>query len=344
MTTQLTIPYKIIPQFNSSELLESKANTNDKSILKKIKGKIGPEAFLVFGLFFDLYFSYFRNNDFSFFIWPTINFVVFVLLFRLAYNHGYHSWKRFFLAVFLFFFSLLILNSVIILPVIFLSLMVYLLMRGLKIVYTGRELNYNSHSRLPNVRESLYPIWGIAGNNISGSASSFGITSALAGQKGEMIVGGELEKICRKYPQVRVIHGLRFNPLARNGSRADIDHLVIIGNLVFLIDAKLWQRGYYSWSSQYFDSEVLRNGASFPGGIVHMNNALSFWRTYLSKYAVYSYIVPVYGDRVDNSYSSGTIIELLPNLISVLEKTAALPENQFLDRRLLRDCLIAQLS
>jgi hypothetical protein len=59
----------------------------------------------------------------------------------------------------------------------------------------------------------------------------------------------------------------------------DTDHILIIGNNVYVIDTKNWRKkATYTVSDK---GEVLRNSKPFPGGKVHMKQALHMWLNYL---------------------------------------------------------------
>ncbi len=59
----------------------------------------------------------------------------------------------------------------------------------------------------------------------------------------------------------------------------DTDHVLIIGTEVILIDTKRWKskRNYTVGDN----GEVLRTGKTFPGGNVHMKQAIHMWLDYL---------------------------------------------------------------
>lgn len=116
-------------------------------------------------------------------------------------------------------------------------------------------------------------VFGTPGSHIA--AGPFGATQSQLGEKGEKEIGRILNTWAQKYPEARVFHGVRFSPGKNTG---DVDHIVLVGDRLILIDAKWWAYGNYTWAH---NGEILRDGQSFPGGNVHMLNALNLWRAYL---------------------------------------------------------------
>lgn len=59
----------------------------------------------------------------------------------------------------------------------------------------------------------------------------------------------------------------------------DTDHILVIGNMVFVIDTKAWKStAMYSLDE---NSHVLRSGKNFAGGHVHIGQSLHLWLDYL---------------------------------------------------------------
>lgn len=126
--------------------------------------------------------------------------------------------------------------------------------------------------------ETKYTYWGTPGGNIS-TATQFG-DKAEIGAAGEKFFGEKLNKIVELYPHVRVFHGLCFTP-GKKG--ADVDHAVLIGDQLILIDSKNWKHASYSWGTALDGSKiVLRDGAVWDAGHVHMENAVRLWNRYLN--------------------------------------------------------------
>lgn len=188
-------------------------------------------------------------------------------------------------------------------------------------------MTYRGNNGLATLEQAMKPTWGVAGAHI-GSNTAFG-DAAVAGAKGEVAVGNALEAFAKKYPFVRVFHGLCFTP-GKQG--ADIDHAVLIGDKVILVDAKFWSFGDYYWQP---DGTVARDGQAFSGGEVHMDSALGKWRQFLGRNAshmdaritVAKAPTGNYGYRIDNSRAPrGVELTTIPDLIAGLEALAATTE------------------
>lgn len=124
--------------------------------------------------------------------------------------------------------------------------------------------------------------WGIEGSD-SGQVT--------AGGEGEKQVAKELDKIVEKYPHAKVFHSVEWP-----GSVGDTDHMLIIGNIVLIIDAKRWKaKRKYSVTPK---GEILRGTVPFPEGKVKMMPAMKAWRTELGKKAKVSGMVCIAQEEV----------------------------------------------
>jgi hypothetical protein len=75
----------------------------------------------------------------------------------------------------------------------------------------------------------------------------------------------------------------------------DTDHVLIIGSEVILIDTKRWKsKRNYSVGD---NGEVLRTNKPFPGGNVHMRQAIQLWLKYLDEEALITGIVCINTDE-----------------------------------------------
>lgn len=185
--------------------------------------------------------------------------------------------------------------------------------------------------------DTLTPVWGVAGRKIAG-ATQFGAAGEM-GAEGERYLGERLNTWARKHPHVRVFHSVRFTP--NSLSEADVDHVVLIGSKVFLLDAKYWKLGDYKWVGP---ETLFRDGDSFTGGEVHMLSAKDLWRAYLpSKYAtsVVARIVPTQQARKGRGYTisndfhpAGVLLVTVEEVIAELEAVAT-AEPPMVDRRLM---------
>jgi len=80
----------------------------------------------------------------------------------------------------------------------------------------------------------------------------------------------------------------------------DTDHVLIIGDEVILIDTKRWKSGTDQFPRAYTvgdDGKVLRSGKDFPGGGVHMRQAVHMWLEYLHEDASLTGIVLINAEK-----------------------------------------------
>lgn len=132
-----------------------------------------------------------------------------------------------------------------------------------------------------------------------------------AGQKGEKIVGEELERIASLYPNMYVFHSVKLY-----GSTADIDHVIVQGKKVLLVDTKNWAQNHkyevttlynggdgYDENGQVIvgfvptrpDKEyiVKRDGYNFKGGNIHLPFYMKKWDENLKKVLNFPKMDPV---------------------------------------------------
>lgn len=110
-------------------------------------------------------------------------------------------------------------------------------------------------------------VFGSPGGGLR-SVDTYGKKVAAIGSYGERVTATLLEDGLADIPEARIFHQLRF-PGSEN---ADVDHAVVIGDTVILVDAKVWKPGVYTWSRY---GSVLRDGQEFPGGDNHMAAAVA---------------------------------------------------------------------
>jgi hypothetical protein len=83
-------------------------------------------------------------------------------------------------------------------------------------------------------------IHGVPGAGLVDTLNRFGENNVSLGLLGEQITATLLTELL-EIPAVHIVHGLKFP-----GSKgADIDHAVVAGNRIALIDSKLWSSGSY---------------------------------------------------------------------------------------------------
>jgi hypothetical protein len=91
----------------------------------------------------------------------------------------------------------------------------------------------------------------------------------------ERLTADLLAKYLTRIPGVRICHGLA----AEEGSVfADLDHAVLCGHRLVLIESKLWLPGHYEVDDA---GDILRNGHRFRGGVVRLPQRLAAYRALL---------------------------------------------------------------
>jgi hypothetical protein len=91
----------------------------------------------------------------------------------------------------------------------------------------------------------------------------------------ERLTADLLATYLTRIPGVRICHGLA----AEEGSVfADLDHAVLCGHRLVLIESKLWLPGHYEVDDA---GDILRNGHRFRGGVVRLPERLAAYRALL---------------------------------------------------------------
>ncbi|MBC9704045.1 MAG: NERD domain-containing protein [Enterococcus sp.] len=91
-------------------------------------------------------------------------------------------------------------------------------------------------------RSADQKVFGKVGQ-VGDSGNIFGEGRASAGAEGERRTAYLLENLLGHVPGVQIYHGLRFP----GSMDADVDHAVVLGDNVFLIDSKMFRPGTYFW-------------------------------------------------------------------------------------------------
>lgn len=82
--------------------------------------------------------------------------------------------------------------------------------------------------------------YGRAGGSLDGAASfAASAETAAAGKKGELLTAALLDEQVARFG-ITVLHDLRIP-----GAKANIDHVVVSGRRVWVIDSKMWRPGFY---------------------------------------------------------------------------------------------------
>lgn len=86
-------------------------------------------------------------------------------------------------------------------------------------------------------------IIGTAGDGMDGDTSWAANADVVrVGRDGEQRTGRLLDAFARKHPGVAILHNLQ-PPHPR--VRINIDHVVVTGRTVHVVDSKVWRRGFY---------------------------------------------------------------------------------------------------
>ena len=96
---------------------------------------------------------------------------------------------------------------------------------------------------------------GSAATGLQDASWAVSKAHARAGAKGEHQTARVLNQLARTSGGPGVLHDVKIP-----GAHANVDHVVVAGNKVFLIDSKVWRAGFY-WS---FLGAPLRGSKSFP--------------------------------------------------------------------------------
>lgn len=88
-------------------------------------------------------------------------------------------------------------------------------------------------------------VWGEAGDGLKGASPKLGKENVAAGVAGERRTATALEPLLQ-IPGVRIFHGLKYNPTG--GGDTDVDHIVVCGNRMALIDSKNYRAPVIMWT------------------------------------------------------------------------------------------------
>lgn len=136
--------------------------------------------------------------------------------------------------------------------------------------------------------------------------ASKGIDSNLAkvGLEGELSTAAVLKKWISDKPNAVLINSVHVrgwgkeevDPETGMIDGGDTDHIVVIGDEIILIDTKKWKKkANYSIDDS---GHVLRYNKPFPGGDLHMRQAIHMWLDYLDAEAALTGIVCINSDDV----------------------------------------------
>jgi hypothetical protein len=123
----------------------------------------------------------------------------------------------------------------------------------------------------------------------SDGRSTFGRPGTEPDQLAERLTAQLLDDYLLRLPGTRVFHGLRWP----GSVFADVDHAVLRGHRLVLVESKLWLPGHYD--ADEFGT-VSRNGHTFRGGNVRLTEGLPAYRKLLPALTIRGVLV-VYPSR-----------------------------------------------
>jgi hypothetical protein len=97
-----------------------------------------------------------------------------------------------------------------------------------------------------------------------------------SGLIGETLTGDLLEQYVTRIPSARIFHSLAWP----GSATADVDHAVLCGRRLLLIDSKHWRPGHYTVHPQF---GLLQNGRTFYGSRVGLADAVMAYRRLLPR-------------------------------------------------------------
>lgn len=153
-------------------------------------------------------------------------------------------------------------------------------------------------------------IFGTPGGSLNSAGLDQG--STRAGIDGEKKVGERLDKIAKRHKGVYVFHSVKLP-----GHIGDIDHVVMFGNKVIVIDTKMWKTtSTYRIAS---DSVILRDGETFPGGTVKVIDYVRQMGDY-TRMETYGFLTVASGRAHANGKSTGWELVNIDGLETALTK------------------------
>jgi len=132
-------------------------------------------------------------------------------------------------------------------------------------------------------------IYGEPGS-VGDATDVFDAGNLKAGVRGEQNTA-ELLKLVSEIPGTNVFHGLRFP----GSANADVDHAVVNGTTVFLIDSKQYRPGVYQWESEESNEIITGDGRTYEN---HMAAAAYGYQAILGRGVNVIPVVMIHGNGV----------------------------------------------
>ena len=132
-----------------------------------------------------------------------------------------------------------------------------------------------------------------------GKNAEFGVPGQEDNDLAERLTAELLSRYLTQLPAARIFHGLRLP----GSVFVDVDHAVLCGRRLVLIESKLWLPGHYSANS---DGKLWRNGHPFRGGVIRLPQAIAAYRRLLPGITVRGAVI-VYPSRTGNVTTSDPV-------------------------------------
>ncbi|WP_019854183.1 J domain-containing protein [Actinopolyspora mortivallis] len=135
-----------------------------------------------------------------------------------------------------------------------------------------------------------------------GRCTVFGEPAGVRGEHGERLTAELLDKYLTRLPGVKIFHGLSWP----GSVFADIDHAVLCGRRLVLIESKMWLPGHYTVDA---DGTLRRNGSVFRGGGTRLPEGIAAYRELLEDIEVVGALVlyPSRAGEITASEAPGTV-------------------------------------
>lgn len=158
----------------------------------------------------------------------------------------------------------------------FMALIVGMAWTGLQLFLAGKAIDARKHNPVQRTRRRLsndvldpmlrYKLFGTPGQ-VGNAISEFGEARAQAGAKGEIWTAEMLEPLLR-IPGTRIFHGMQW----LGSDNADVDHIVVNGSKMALIDTKLWSGNSHRFQPNgtilsQGEKMVVRDQLKFPNAV-----------------------------------------------------------------------------
>lgn len=108
--------------------------------------------------------------------------------------------------------------------------------------------------------------------------------SVESGLLGEALTGELLANYVTRIPSARIFHSLQWP----GSATADVDHAVLCGKRLVLIDSKRWPPGDYTYVA---DGSLLRAGRPFLGSDIRLANAVAAYQRLLPRCDVHGVVL-----------------------------------------------------